>query len=70
MFTPGSKVKFSLKYAPYVYGLCTILEIYTGEGVPCVYSVEIEEVIGYNTYKAGDVILIFPHEVEKEAYFI
>lgn len=69
MFFPGSKVKFNLKYSPYLAGTGTIKAIYTGVDIPCVYSLEIEDVQGHYIYNAGDVIFIFPQEIEKEVYF-
>lgn len=69
MFLPGEKVKFNLKYSPYLKGLGTIKKIYVGADIPCVYSLEIEEVQGHYIYNAGDVIFIFPHEIERRVYF-
>ena len=65
----GSKVKFALKYSPYLIGLGTIKEIYSGVDVLCIYSVEIEEVEGHYIYQAGDTIFVFPQEIEKTVYF-
>lgn len=68
----GSKVKFALKYSPYLTGLGTIKEIYSGVDVQCVYLVEIQEIQeiqGYYFYKAGDTIFVFPQEIEKKVYF-
>lgn len=67
---PGCKIKFDLKHSPYLKGLGTINEIYTGEGIPCIFSVEIEEVEGHYIYQAGDSIFVFQHEIEKLVYFI
>lgn len=68
-YLKGSKVKFNLKYSPYLIGLGTIKEIYTGIGIPCVFKIEIEEIEEHNFYKAGDEIFIFPKEIEKFVYF-
>jgi len=66
----GCKIKFDLKHSPYLKGLGTITEIYTGVGIPCIYSVEIEEVEGHYIYQAGDSIFVFQHEIEKLVYFL
>jgi hypothetical protein len=66
---PGCKIKFNLKYSPYVTGLGTIKNIYTGYGISCVYNVVIEEVEEHNFYMAGDEIFIFPKEIVKEVKF-
>lgn len=65
----GSKIKFNLYYAPFAKGIGTIKNIYSGVGVQRVYSVEIEEVQGHYIYSAGDVIFIFPQEIEKKINF-
>jgi hypothetical protein len=43
--------------------------MYSGEGIPCVYSLEIEEVEGHNIFQAGELIFIFAQEIEKLVYF-
>jgi len=65
----GSKIKFDLNYSPYLTGLGTIKKIFSGKDIPCVYSVEIEEVQGHYIYQAGDCIFIFHHEIKKIVYF-
>ena len=69
MFLPGSQIKFKLKYSPFLTGTGTIQSIYASADLPCVYSVEIEEVEGHYIYVAGEVIFILPQEIEKEVYF-
>jgi len=66
---PGCKIKFNLQHPPYLRGLGTILEMYSGEGVPCVYSLEIQEVEGHDIFQAGEHIFIFAQEIEKIVYF-
>lgn len=65
----GIKVKFKLKYAPFLTGLGTIKKVFIGKDIPCVYQVEIEEVQGHYTYMAGDEIFVFFQEIEKIVYF-
>lgn len=65
----GCKIKFELKYSPYIIGLGTIKNIYNGPDIPYVYAVVIEEAEGHNFYAAGDEIFIFPKEIVKLVYF-
>ena len=69
MFLPGSQIIFKLKYSPFLTGTGTIKYIYASADLPCVYSVEIDEVQGHYIYIAGEVIFILPQEIEKEVYF-
>lgn len=67
MYNKGDKIQFKLVYSPFVTGLGTIKNSFSGKDVDCVYLVEIEEVTGY--YSAGDKIFVFPFEVTKIVYF-